>query len=105
MGSLGLRVRNGDRDILVPFRHARGGFCWSGSHRVVRREEERRRAKIRVGGGDGDAVCNDPKTGSFRDDDLLFYPCLMVREVEGQEIAGSEIEFSLTQKNQERRVL
>ncbi len=96
MGSLGLRVRNGDRDILVPFRHARGGFCWSGSRRVVRREEERWGGESRVGGGDGDAVCNNPEIGSFRDDDLLFYPCLMVREIKGQEIAGSEIEFSLT---------
>ena len=35
MGSLGLRVRNGDRDILVPLRHACGSFCRSSSRRVV----------------------------------------------------------------------
>ena len=41
MGSLGFCVRNGDRDILVPLRHACGGLCWSGRRRVVSREEER----------------------------------------------------------------
>jgi hypothetical protein len=65
---------------------------------MVRREEKRRGAESRLGSGDGDAVCNNPKIGSFRGDDLLFYPCLIVREIKGQEIAGSEIEFSLIQK-------
>ena len=78
MGSLGLRVRNGDRDILVPIRYACGGFYRSGSRRVVSREEERGGSQSRLGGGDGDAVCNDPEIGSFRDDDLLFCPCFMV---------------------------
>ena len=81
MGSLGLRVRNGDRDILVPIRHACGGIYWSGSRRVVSREEERGGSQSRLGGGDGDAVCNDPEIGSFRDDDLLFCHCLMVRKI------------------------
>ena len=81
MGGLGLRVRNGDRNILVPVRHACGGFYWSGSRRVVSREEKRGGPQSRLGGGDGDGVCNDPEIGSFRNDDLLFYPCLMVRKL------------------------
>ena len=81
MGSLGLRVRNGDRDILVPIRHACRSFYRSGRRRVVGREEERGGSQSRLGGGDGDAVCNDPEIGSFRDDDLLFCPCLMVRKI------------------------
>jgi len=78
MGSLGLRVRDGDRDILVPLRHACGGVYWSGGCRVVNWEEERGGSQSRLGGGDGYAVCNDPEIGSFRDDDLLFCPCLMI---------------------------
>jgi len=81
MGGLGLRVRNGDRDILVPIRHACGGFYWSGSRRVVSREEERGGSQSRLGGGNGNAGCNDPEIGSFGNDDLLFCPCLMVRKL------------------------
>jgi len=79
MGSLGLRARNGDRDILVPIRHACRGFYWGGRRRVVGREEERGSSQSRLGGGDGDAFCNDLEIGSFRDDDLLFCPCFMVK--------------------------
>ena len=50
MGNLGLRVRNGDRDILVPICHACGGFYWSGSRRVVSREEKKGRLSEQVGG-------------------------------------------------------
>ncbi len=81
MGSLGLRVRNADRGILAAFRHACGGFYWSGCRRVVSREEEGGGSQSRLGGGDGDDVCNDPEIGSFRDDDLLFYPWLMVKKI------------------------
>ena len=82
MGSLGLRARNGDRDILVPIRHAVGVFYWGGSRRVVSRENERGGPESRLGGGDGDAVCNDPEIRSCRNDDLLFCPCLMVNKTE-----------------------
>ena len=76
MGSLGLRVRNGDRDILVPIRHAFGGLYWGGRRRVVSLENERGGSQSRLGGGGWDAVCNGLEIGSFRNDDLLFCPCL-----------------------------
>ena len=79
MGDLGFDIRDGNRDILVPFRHACGGFYWSGPRRVVRGKEKRGGSQSGLGGSGGDAVCNNPEIRSFRDDDLLFCPCLVVR--------------------------
>ena len=81
MGSLGLRVRNGDRDIFVTLGHAFRGFYRSRSRRVVSREKERGSSPGRLGGDDGNAVCNDREIGSFRVDDLLFCQCFMVRKI------------------------
>jgi hypothetical protein len=55
--------------------------------KCLTREEERGSSQSRLGGGDGDFVCNDPEIGSFRNDDLLFYRCLMVsKDMWGKEL-------------------